>query len=286
MTLRDVVLDARRQLEGAGIGPSEAALDAELLARDLLAWDRAAWVARQDEAPSGGFLSSYAQLMARRRTREPMAYIRGQQEFYGRKFEVSPAVLIPRPETELLIDEARLLLPALAFSRPVTVIDIGTGSGCIVVTLALEFPHARYLATDVSKDALAVARRNAGRHGVEQRICFVEGPHFAGESGPFNIIVSNPPYVRDDERSTLAPEVRREPESALFAGADGLREIRTILREASEKMDDDGSLLLEIGSGQRDGVAAAAADTPDLALVRTRADLQGIPRIAVVRRCA
>lgn len=286
MTLREIVHSARKRLEQAGIPAPEAALDAELLARDVLAWDRAAWVAHQREAAPASFEPAFESLIERRATREPVAYIRGRQEFYGRDFQVSPAVLVPRPETELLIDEALLLLPALGFSRSLAVIDIGTGTGCLAITLALEYPRARYLATDVSQAALDVARQNAERFGVADRINFVYGSYFAGHRGPFNLVISNPPYVAEEERDTLAPEVgSHEPAVALFGGVDGLREVGEIIRQSPGVLDDDGSILLEIGYGQRDRVADIVAQTGDLALVRTRADLQGIPRVAVVRRC-
>jgi release factor glutamine methyltransferase len=286
VTIRDLVLQARLILEQAGVPASEAALDAELLARDTLGWDRATWVGRQHDAPPATFQASYDTLIERRRRREPVAYIRGHQEFYGRSFIVSPDVLIPRPETELLIDEALLLLPALGFSRPLTVVDVGTGSGCIVVTLAREYPRARYVATDISEGALTVARANAERHGVADNIEFVGAAYFAAIPGPFHVVVTNPPYVAAGDRDSLAPEVgRHEPESALLGGDDGLREIREIVKQASAVLDDDGSLLMEIGFGQLERVAAVVDDTDHLALVRTRTDLQGIPRVAVIRRC-
>lgn len=286
MTLRERVLAAARRLESAGIPAQEAALDAELLARDTLGWDRATWVARHGETPAPDFAARFDASIIRRERREPVAHIRGTQEFYGRAFTVSPAVLIPRPETELLIDEALLLLPALGFSRPLTVIDIGTGSGCLAITLALEYPNARYLATDVSADALAVARANAERLGAAGRIEFVRGSGLAGVAGPFNLIVSNPPYIAESERDTLAPEVgNHDPGVALYAGPDGLREIEAILRAAGDHLDDDGTLVMEMGFGQVGRVAELAEQTEHLALVRTRRDLQGIPRVAVVRRC-
>jgi release factor glutamine methyltransferase len=286
VTIRDLVRHAQQILEQAGIPTSEAALDAELLARDTLGWDRAAWVARQHDDPPLTFQSSYDTLIERRRRREPVAYIRGHQEFYGRSFIVSPEVLIPRPETELLIDEALLLLPALGFSRPVTVVDVGTGSGCIVVTLAREYPRARYIATDISEGALAVARANAERHGVTESIEFVRAPYFAARPGPFHVVVTNPPYIAASDRHSLAPEVAgHEPEVALLGGDDGLREIREIVNQASTLLDDDGSLLMEIGFDQLERVAAVVSDTDHLAVVRTRSDLQGIPRVAVIRRC-
>ncbi len=136
--INDIVHAARERFHAAGITAVEAALDAELLARDALGWDRATWIARNIEAPPATFESRFEQLCARRLAREPVAYIRGRQEFYGREFTITRDVLIPRPETELLIDEALLLLPALGASRPLTVIDVGTGSGCLAVTLAVE----------------------------------------------------------------------------------------------------------------------------------------------------
>jgi release factor glutamine methyltransferase len=280
------VAAARSNLERAGIASPEAALDAELLARHVLGWERATWVMRQHEEASPEFDDAFSDLVARRVRREPIAYIRARQEFFGREFLVTPAVLIPRPETELLIDEALLLLPALGFSRSLTVIDIGTGSGCIAVTLALEYPQARYVATDSSEAALSLARANARQHGVVDKIEFVRGQYFAGLNGPFNLVITNPPYVAEAERPALAPEVAEyEPASALFGGQDGLRHIGEIIALTSAVMDDDGSLVIEIGYGQRDRVAEMAAETADLALVRTRADLQGIPRVAVIRRC-
>jgi release factor glutamine methyltransferase len=286
VTIRDLVVHARRRLEQAGIPAPEAALDAELLARHTLGWDRTAWVARQHESPPPAFAKSYDTAIARRQQREPVSYIRGHQEFYGRDFIVSPEVLIPRPETELLIDEALLLLPALGFSRPLTVMDLGTGSGCIAVTLALEYPAARYIATDISESALTIAQANAARHGVADRIEFLHAPYFATLPGPFHVVVTNPPYVAAADKRTLSPEVaRHEPASSLFGGEDGLQEIREIVRQSGTVLDDDGSLLMEIGFGQLERVAAAVEETTHLALVRTRRDLQGIPRVVVIRRC-
>jgi release factor glutamine methyltransferase len=285
-TLRDAVVRARGQLEAAGIPGPEAALDAEILARDVLGIDRAAWIVRQHEPAPAYFEAPYNLAISRRQRREPVAHIRGRQEFYGREFLVSAAVLIPRPETELVIEEALLLLPALGFSRRLSVIDIGTGSGCLAITLALEYPLAKYTATDVSRDALKVARANAERLDAEDRIDFREGDCFAGARGPFNVIVANAPYVANKDRSSLQPEVvDHEPEVALFAGDDGLAVIREIVRAAESGLDDDGTLLMEIGAGQLAAVAGIADETANLALVRSRADLQGIPRVAVVRRC-
>lgn len=211
-----------------------------------------------------------------------MAYIRGRQEFYGREFAVTPAVLIPRPETEGLVDDALQWLRAHGASARVA--DIGTGSGCLAVTLAAEWPQASVVATDLSADALVVARRNAEGLGVAERVRFVQGAYLAGESGPFDVIVSNPPYVREAEAPTLAPEVAdHEPALALYGGRDGLRDIRAVLEAAAQTLRADGLLAVEIGAGQADDVLALAAATSGLTAPALRHDLQGIPRVLVAR---
>lgn len=294
MRLRDLADGAKRRLEAAGIPRAEAALDAELLARDALGWDRATWLARRDdderavEAQTvaargiGAFRAGFDALVARRVRREPMAYIRGTQEFYGREFLVGPGVLIPRPETELIVDEAKA---AAMGRRTPRIADIGTGSGCLAVTLALELPSAQVTATDISADALTIARGNAAAHQVGGRVSFVETSYLTGIAGAFDVIVSNPPYVRDIDAPTLAPEVRdHEPREALFGGDDGLRDIRAIVQSATTALKPGGVLVMEIGMGQAKavtGVLTAAGLGAELTL---RHDLQGIPRVAVAQR--
>ena len=294
MRLRDLADGAKRRLEAAGIPRAEAALDAELLARDALGWDRATWLARRDdderavEAQTvaargiGAFRAGFDALVARRVRREPMAYIRGTQEFYGREFLVGPGVLIPRPETELIVDEAKA---AAMGRRTPRIADIGTGSGCLAVTLALELPSAQVTATDISADALTIARGNAAAHQVAGRVSFVETSYLTGIAGAFDVIVSNPPYVRDLDAPTLAPEVRdHEPREALFGGDDGLRDIRAIVQSATTALKPGGVLVMEIGMGQAKavtGVLTAAGLGAELTL---RHDLQGIPRVAVAQR--
>ncbi len=209
MRLRDLADGARRRLEAAGIPRAEAALDAELLARDALGWDRATWLTRRDDDERaveqqtvaargiGAFRAAFDARVARRAMREPMAYIRGTQEFYGREFLVGPGVLIPRPETELVVDEAKA---AAMGRRTPRLADIGTGSGCLAVTLALELPSAAIVATDISAEALTIARGNAAAHQVGARITFVETSYLTGVAGLFDLIVANPPYVREAER--------------------------------------------------------------------------------------
>jgi release factor glutamine methyltransferase len=284
MTVGDAVRAARAELIAAGIPDAEAALDAAGLAMIALGWDRASLLTRDTDPVPAGFTDTLATLTRRRRSREPMAYIRGYQEFWGRNFLVSPAVLIPRPETEWLIEEAlawRQSHTAAHRAQPLNVVDIGTGSGCLAITLACEWPDARIDAVDISTDALQVARANARQHQVDDRVRFHAGAYLAGVQPPIHLIVANPPYVPETDRASLQPEVRdHEPGSALFGGEDGLRDVRAILTAAAERL--DGRLLMEIGAGQADAVRKAVRGTPGLSLLDIRADLQGIPRVAIV----
>lgn len=293
MRLRDLVDGARRRLEAAGIPRAEAALDAELLARDVLGWDRATWLARRDDPESavdrevrathgqGAFAAGFEPLVSRRLAREPMAYIRGTQEFYGREFLVGPGVLIPRPETELVVDAARTAIAGRPGPR---VADVGTGSGCLAITLALEIPGARVVATDVSPDALHIARGNAATHGVATRVRFVETTYLAGVRGPFDVVVSNPPYVRETEGPALPPEVRDyEPQDALFGGADGLRDLRAVTDAAERTLAAGGVLAMEFGLGQAEAVRDLV-EAAGLVDAEVRHDLQGLPRVVVARR--
>jgi release factor glutamine methyltransferase len=274
---------ARARLVAAGIHPAEASLDAGLLARDVLGWDRATLLVRENEPPSLEFIERFSARIERRERREPVAYIRGVQEFWSRDFVVSPAVLIPRPETELIVENT-LQLPGLD-KLPSLICDIGTGSGCLAITLAKELPTARIVATDISTAALEVARANAVRHGVTDRIAFAEGEYLAGAKGPFHVIVANPPYVSEEDYATLAPEVRQyEPASALVAGADGLRDIREILNLAAHALVRGGVLLMEIGFDQADVIPLRVGSLPQLSLMGIARDLQGLPRVAVVQR--
>ncbi len=214
--------------------------------------------------------------VARRANREPFQYIAGWQEFYGLEFEVTPDVLIPRPETEILVEEAIKELRKL--DSP-TFCEIGVGSGCISVSVLHNVPNATAVATDISDKAIAVARRNAERHGVTDRLVLKHGDLFAGVEGKFDMIVSNPPYIPDADLAEMQSEVRDfEPHSALFAGSDGLDIVRRIIDEAPAHLNPDGPLVMEIGFGQDDAIES----TIDSALwSRTEflGDLQGIPRI-------
>lgn len=282
MTLHEHLRAARARLIAAGIPRVEAILDAELLARYVLGWDRVALVARLPDPAPAGFASAYAACVDRRAVREPLAYITGVQEFWDRQFQVGPGVLIPRPETELIIEEALSWAGARAAgAAPLRVLDIGTGSGCLAVTLALEIAGAQVAATDVSSAALAIARTNAERLGAT--IDFHLGAYLADLAGSFDLIVSNPPYVAAPAHAGLAPEVRdHEPLTALVAGAEGLDVIREIVRRAGPALAPAGLLLMEIGYDQAAAVSRIVADSEGLRLLQIREDLQGIPRVAIV----
>ena len=223
-----------------------------------------------------------------RRLGEPVAYLLGVREFYGRPFLVTRDVLIPRPETELVVDEALAALAERGTSNVAPrLADVGTGSGCLAITLALEYLSARVAATDVSAAALAVAVENAARLGVEGHIRFRRTPLLGGAADSFDVIVSNPPYISARDAATLAPDVRDyEPELALFAGDDGLAVIRELVPAAERALTPGGWLIMEIGAGQAEGVSRLVLAAADLELVRVTPDLAGIPRVVVARRQA
>lgn len=283
MTLREAIAAARLRLAAAGIEPGEAGRDAGLLARHVLGWDVATLVTRDMDIADAAFLRDFDTAIERRARREPVAYIRGVQEFWSRDFVVSSSVLIPRPETELIIEELKWRLPRLASTRRIA--DIGTGSGCLAITAALEWPDALVTATDVSIDALAVARENAARLGAADRITFLETPYLFGTTGTFDVIISNPPYITESEYEALAPEVREyEPVTALTAGEDGLRDVRQIIDLAPVRLAPGGLLLMEVGHLQSDAVADIINEYSALELEAFSTDLQDIPRVAVITR--
>ena len=280
-TLGDMLAEARTVLEAAGIGADEAAVDVDLYARRILGWDRARVLTSRAEPAPAALQPVFSAWVARRAGREPSAYIVGHREFYGRDFEVNPAVLIPRPETEHIIEAA---LPLLAAQPGALLADLGTGSGNIAVTLACEAPSCRVVATDVSADALEVATRNAARHAVAGRVVFRCTSYLDGVDERFDLIAANPPYVRDGDGPGLSPSVQREPAVALFGGADGLRGIECVLDAVMSHLRPQGWLLMEFGFGQEDDVREAVARHTSLRFDRVIADLQGLPRTAVVQR--
>jgi release factor glutamine methyltransferase len=281
--LHSTLAAARTRLVDAGIAPQEAAVDVDLYARTILGWDRARMIVEQTAGTPDALEPRLSEWVARRSRREPSAYIVGTREFWGLDFAVSPAVLIPRPETEFIVEEA---LRRLDRTRPTRIADVGTGSGNIAVALAHEVPSCQVVATDVSADALAVARQNAGRHGVAGRVMFVCTSYLAGVEGHFDLITANPPYVREGDRRGLSPTVLHEPHVALFGGESGLRDIEGALDAAVEHLRPGGWFLMEFGLGQDDDVRARVAARPALRLERVIADLQGIPRTLVAERLA
>lgn len=288
MTVRESVDAAAGVLTRAGFSVDDARRDAAVLARHLLGWSLAEWALRAGRQAPHGFGERLTGLARRRAAHEPVAYLTGSREFYGRDFCVSRAVLIPRPETEGVVDEALRVLRGTDFKgvRPV-VADVGTGSGCIAITLALEWPAARVLATDTSPGALDVARENALRLGAPVEFFRTAPPAFLpSDTSEVDLIVSNPPYVAESDRATLPPDVRDfEPAEALFAGEDGLSVIRALVRAAARNLARGGTLIMEIGPSQAGEVRRllAAAGFDD---VSVQPDLQGLPRIAVARRPA
>jgi release factor glutamine methyltransferase len=278
VTVGERIAEGRRTLAGAGIPDVEAALDADVLARSALGLDRAAVLARMRDPEPDAFARRFTTLVQRRARREPVAYITGEREFWGLPFEVGPDVLIPRPETELIVEEA---LAAFAGGSPASIIDVCTGSGCLAVALAREFPDAHVIATDISESALKVARRNAERHAVEGRIDFRQADLLAGVAAQADLLVCNPPYVAARDAETLPPDVRDyEPHLALFAGEDGLQAYRRLFPTARSRMKPGGRLIVEVGYDQHPAIQALAASL-EWRLFHARSDLQGIVRTLV-----
>jgi release factor glutamine methyltransferase len=278
---------ARARLRTAGVPDGEADKDARLLARHVLGWDAARLLTDATDTTPEGFSTAYDALLDRRTAREPIAYILGVQEFWGLTFEVGPAVLIPRPETEVLVETALAQIPEAA---SFDVADVGTGSGCVAIAIARDRPRAQLVATDISRAALEIAAANAARHGVADRITFACGDLLAPPSfgqRRFDLIVSNPPYVAEDDRPALQPEVREyEPASALFAGREGLSIIRRLVTESVPRLKPGGHLMFEIGLGQDKAVCELISATPGITMIALKQDLQGIARTAIVRRDA
>jgi release factor glutamine methyltransferase len=274
-TLAEATTEAAQQLAPSG----SARRDAELLLMHATGLTRAELLTHPNRKLTEAQHVAYRDAIARRARHEPVQYITGVQEFYGRNFAVTPAVLIPRPESEHLVEAVLAIRP-----RPRHILDIGTGSGILAVTLALELPHTALMATDLSADAIAVAQRNAQRLGASSRIRFRESDLFASvrERDRFDCIVSNPPYVATGE--ALEPQVSDyEPTTALYAGEDGMAVYRRLIPEAFEHLERGGQLLLEIGHGQRDAVGELLRAS-GFRGIRFINDLQGIPRVALGER--
>lgn len=251
-------------------------LTAELLLAHALGCDRVRLYLDFDKPLREPELAAYRELVRRRAGHEPTAYLLGRKEFYGRPFQVDARALVPRPETELVLEAALVALPADGAA-----LDLCTGTGALGVSLALERPGARVVATDLSADALALARENAARLGAAS-VSFLEGdlydPVAPGEH--FHVIVSNPPYVPRGELDTLPPEVRREPRLALDGGADGLELLRRIAAGAPTRLRPGGALVLEMHESHQDALPAICLEC-GFARAEARRDLAGLPRYIV-----
>jgi release factor glutamine methyltransferase len=265
----------------------EARRDAEVLLGHVLGRDRAWLVAHYPDAVDDRIVHTYDTIVDRRAAREPVQYIVGTQEFWGLTFTITPSVLIPRPETELVVEAA---LAALQGSVMPVIVDLCTGSGCIAVCLAREHPKSRLFALDRSEAALAVARENARRNGTAARIRFLVGDLFdpLGEldlGGRVDAITANPPYVRSDELASLQPEVRDfEPGMALIAGPRGTEIAERIIIGAPAYLRSGGTLIMEMGIGQADALRFAAADAGAYGAIEVLKDLAGIERVMVAQR--
>jgi release factor glutamine methyltransferase len=277
MTLATCVQRGIQTLMAAGFTQEDSRRDAGVIGRALLGWDAARWISEQHLAVPPEFEPAFAAAVARRAMHEPVAYITGEREFYGRRFSVTRDVLIPRPETELLVERA------LSFISPdasgVTVADVGTGSGCVAITLACERPGIEVISTDTSAGALRIAGSNGAIHGVNTRIQWRYGSLLHGLARAVDLVVSNPPYVAERDRLSLAKDVRDwEPEDALFGGPDGFTIIRQLIPASAAALRPGGVLLLEIGAGQAAPVQSlfSQAGFKD---IEVHLDLAGIARV-------
>jgi release factor glutamine methyltransferase len=285
MSLRQTITAAAARIAAKPELQPDAYRDAELLLLHTLDLPRTALILDPNRPLTKTEQATYDRAIDRRAASEPIQYITGEQEFYGLKLRVTPAVLIPRPETELLVEAVLQRLPS---EQPLRIADIGTGSGAISIALAVHRPHAQITTLDISPAALAIARENAATHAVANRIRFLESDLLSAvadsdsEDPPFDAIVSNPPYVPETDRATLHPQVRdHEPATALFAGPDGLGIYTRLIPQAHAALPPGGLLALEFGHSQRDALAALLNHWKDVVFLN---DLQQIPRVVLAHR--
>jgi release factor glutamine methyltransferase len=285
MTLRDALREGISRLEQART-PS-ASLAAELLLMHVASCDRAYLYAHPEQPLEPESHAEYFSLIDRRATGTPTQYLTGKQEFWGLEFEVTPDVLIPRPETEHVVEVALARVGESRRNAPLAIADIGTGSGCIAIALTAELPKASIVATDISAPALEVAKRNAARHNAASRIQFAQSDLFASIDSPaeFDLVVSNPPYVARRDAHSLPIEIREhEPHSALFAGQDGLDVYRALIVQSESRMKRGGHLVLELGFGQFEAVSELLDSARGWSRVSATMDLAGIPRVLAATR--
>lgn len=284
-TLGEVIVEARRLLSQAGIETAEQ--EALWLMAHVLDLSTHHVVTDRDRRLSSSELLAARSVITRRVGREPLQYILGTQEFCGLEFTVDPAVLIPRPETQLLVEYVTQRIPA---DRPATIVDVCTGSGCIAVSIARMRPQARVIATDLSGPALNVARQNALRLGVSERITWLEGDLLGPLAeqkleGQVDVIVSNPPYIPELDWATLQPEVRLfEPRGALVAGPQGTELHERLLRGACRYLSPGGAVIMEIGAGQARAMRRIVEQTAGYRFHRLVLDEAGLERVVIVER--
>jgi len=280
-SIAEAILEATKVLHAAGL--SEPRREAASLLANVLHQDRTFLITRAEASLTADALATFHRHLRRRAGGEPLQYITGYQEFFGLRFEVNPDALIPRPETELLVESALDLIPDGA--SPL-ICDLGTGTGCIAISLLHERPLVRAIAVEISTAAVCLAVRNAARHEVIERIGFVVADGFEAfpEQPVFDLIVSNPPYIADLDWARLQREVRdHEPRTALTSGSEGLTMIRRLIKEAPAFLVDGGYLVIEMGYNQREAVEEMI-DPRIWKLSTIRNDLQGIPRTVVLQK--
>jgi len=269
----------------AGYQVESPRLSAELMLAAVLDLERIDLYLRHDQPLTPDELAGFKRLLLRRREHEPMAHILGRREFYGLEFQVGPAVLIPRPETEHLVERALAAAGDLPAPR---ILDLCTGSGCVALALAHRLPDAQVAATDISRAALEVARANAEALGLAERVSFTQGSLWeavAADGGFFDLVTANPPYVSQDQWESLERQVRDyEPRQALVAGPGGLELIEPIIAGAPAHLRPLGWLMLELGAGQGPAAVELARRTGAYQAIDTAADLSGIQRVLICRR--
>lgn len=279
LTIENALGEGARALSAAGIEAARA--EARLLLAHVLGLPREALLRESKNPLERAAASRFERLIARRARREPVAYLTGTREFWSLGFEVTPATLIPRPETETLVEAA--LAEAKGRDGALRVLDLGTGAGCLLLALLSELPAASGVGVDLSRQALEVAQRNANRLGLAGRARFVRGSWGEGLEGRFDLVVCNPPYVAETDAASLQPDVARyEPALALFGGPDGLAAYRALAPDLARLLAPGGAAILELGAGAADAVARILT-AAGLSEAGRRRDLAGIQRCALFR---
>ena len=278
MTLRHVWVSAQRQLSDQGI--CDALLEAEVLLRHTLSLDRAGFFASLSQKVEDKTRESFEKLMSRRLTREPLVYITGHREFFSLDLEITPDVLIPRQETELLVEA--VIEYAKTHTRPITIADVGTGSGCIAIAIAVALPSATVLATDLSPRALNIAQGNCLKHHVEDRVHLLEGDLLNVLDRPVDVVVSNPPYLTPAEIQTSKEEVKHEPQIALLGGQEGIDILAKLFNDAPRYLKPGGLLCVEIDPRRVDATRSLVQEGFAGCRYEINQDLVGVERILKV----